>query len=412
MAPACERSRTPHRCESSGTPRGSQAALSPARACPNVRLNAAVWEVQFGVSRAKGCAARGYGPVSEGRISFGQLLRTTLSDCAANHGPDDSPPVGAMAAPVQLAASTEPSVRRARRRWAERIVAVSVWMYLVVLLGSWLLIRFAGDRWWFATLMLFGPRWLAVTPILVLAPAAALTRRRPSLGAGVGLSGRGGPDHGTVSALGQACCVWRCLDPRSNVQCEGALPGQPRVEYALARGESGRGRAGGLLAQSPRRVASGLAGLSGRRNRDRLSIPPARSTVGSGRSSCCRLAAAALAALRRGIALRRVLSRRRSLAQPSSGDLRCLRPVYDDPAFPARDGAARDRDQAAGVAERLPRGWRPVRTSGSRWGLQHADRERDLPAVLVGVLQCVHALWIRLWLHRVAHSTLAIRHSH
>ncbi len=116
--------------------------------------------------------------MSEGRISFGQLLRTTLSDCAANHGPDDSPPVGAMAAPVQLAASTEPSVRRARRRWAERIVAVSVWMYLVVLLGSWLLIRFAGDRWWFATLMLFGPRWLAVTPILVLAPAAALTRRR------------------------------------------------------------------------------------------------------------------------------------------------------------------------------------------------------------------------------------------
>jgi endonuclease/exonuclease/phosphatase (EEP) superfamily protein YafD len=45
-------------------------------------------------------------------------------------------------------------------------------------LAVWLLLRFAGDRWWFATVMLFGPRWLCAVPLAVLLPAAALFRRR------------------------------------------------------------------------------------------------------------------------------------------------------------------------------------------------------------------------------------------
>ena len=37
---------------------------------------------------------------------------------------------------------------------------------------------FGGDRWWFATLILFGPRWLCAVPLAALVPAAALVRRR------------------------------------------------------------------------------------------------------------------------------------------------------------------------------------------------------------------------------------------
>jgi endonuclease/exonuclease/phosphatase (EEP) superfamily protein YafD len=79
---------------------------------------------------------------------------------------------------MRLAALTGPPARRGWRRWAERVAVGSVWLYLAVLVASWFLMHFAGDRWWFATLVLFGPRWLGVTPLLVLVPAAALLRRR------------------------------------------------------------------------------------------------------------------------------------------------------------------------------------------------------------------------------------------
>ena len=42
----------------------------------------------------------------------------------------------------------------------------------------WLLLRFGGDRWWFATVILFGPRWLCALPLAMLVPAAAIIRRR------------------------------------------------------------------------------------------------------------------------------------------------------------------------------------------------------------------------------------------
>ena len=53
-----------------------------------------------------------------------------------------------------------------------------VWLYVAVLAVVWLLLRFGGDRWWFATLILFGPRWLCAVPLAALVPAAALVRRR------------------------------------------------------------------------------------------------------------------------------------------------------------------------------------------------------------------------------------------
>ena len=58
---------------------------------------------------------------------------------------------------------------------------VCVWLYLALVLMVWLLTRFAGDRWWFATLLLFGPRWLCLLPLAVLVPLALVFRRR-SLG--------------------------------------------------------------------------------------------------------------------------------------------------------------------------------------------------------------------------------------
>jgi endonuclease/exonuclease/phosphatase (EEP) superfamily protein YafD len=42
----------------------------------------------------------------------------------------------------------------------------------------WLLIRFASDRWWPATVLLYGPRWVWAVPAVVLAPFALRFRRR------------------------------------------------------------------------------------------------------------------------------------------------------------------------------------------------------------------------------------------
>ena len=55
---------------------------------------------------------------------------------------------------------------------------VLVWLYVALLFVVWLLLYAGGDRWWFPTLILFGPRWLCALPLAVLAPAAAFWRRR------------------------------------------------------------------------------------------------------------------------------------------------------------------------------------------------------------------------------------------
>jgi hypothetical protein len=36
----------------------------------------------------------------------------------------------------------------------------------------------AGDRWWTASMLLFGPRWLLSLPLFLLVPAAAVFNRR------------------------------------------------------------------------------------------------------------------------------------------------------------------------------------------------------------------------------------------
>jgi endonuclease/exonuclease/phosphatase (EEP) superfamily protein YafD len=63
------------------------------------------------------------------------------------------------------------------RRWLANALPWCVWPYLAAVAAVWLLLRLGGDRWWFATLVLFGPRWLCALPLAVLSPAAGLLRR-------------------------------------------------------------------------------------------------------------------------------------------------------------------------------------------------------------------------------------------
>ena len=55
---------------------------------------------------------------------------------------------------------------------------ILVWLYLALVLAVWLLLALGGDRWWLATVMLFGPRWVYGLPLALLVPAAAVWRRR------------------------------------------------------------------------------------------------------------------------------------------------------------------------------------------------------------------------------------------
>jgi vancomycin resistance protein VanJ len=57
-------------------------------------------------------------------------------------------------------------------------VVYSAWLYLVAVTAVWMLMYWAGDRWWLATLILFGPRWVCALPLFVLVPAALWWHRR------------------------------------------------------------------------------------------------------------------------------------------------------------------------------------------------------------------------------------------
>jgi endonuclease/exonuclease/phosphatase (EEP) superfamily protein YafD len=61
-----------------------------------------------------------------------------------------------------------------------RWVGVLAWVYLAVALGAWGLL-YASDLWWPATLILFGPRWVLLLPLVVLVPVALWRRRRAVL---------------------------------------------------------------------------------------------------------------------------------------------------------------------------------------------------------------------------------------
>lgn len=59
-----------------------------------------------------------------------------------------------------------------------RITTMLAWSYLALVLLMLILVRVAGDRWWVATLLTFGPRWIVLVPFPPLISLALLVRRK------------------------------------------------------------------------------------------------------------------------------------------------------------------------------------------------------------------------------------------
>src|SRR5690348_3112242 len=66
----------------------------------------------------------------------------------------------------------------ARPSRARRVVGVGCWLYLIAPFSFWLFLLGAGDRHWLATVLLFGPRWVALLPLATPLPAALIARPR------------------------------------------------------------------------------------------------------------------------------------------------------------------------------------------------------------------------------------------
>jgi len=58
-----------------------------------------------------------------------------------------------------------------------KILTFTVLLYLVAVSFLWILINLAGDRWWFATIIIFSPRWLLSLPLVLLMPLALWKQR-------------------------------------------------------------------------------------------------------------------------------------------------------------------------------------------------------------------------------------------
>ena len=61
---------------------------------------------------------------------------------------------------------------------SRKILAFLAWAYLSLVALAVVLVWTAGDRWWAATLLTFGPRYLLLIPLVPLAVAAGVASRR------------------------------------------------------------------------------------------------------------------------------------------------------------------------------------------------------------------------------------------
>ncbi len=53
-----------------------------------------------------------------------------------------------------------------------------LYVYLLIVCSFWIILVVAGDQWWPATLLLFGPRWILLLPLIVLFPLVFWKSRR------------------------------------------------------------------------------------------------------------------------------------------------------------------------------------------------------------------------------------------
>jgi vancomycin resistance protein VanJ len=102
-----------------------------------------------------------------------------------------------MTAPAQAASPGRP-------RRAARIVTWLCTLYTFSIALVWLLVWAAGDRWWPATIVMFIPWYAWALPLVALAPAALLVRRRLLWVLAFGLGLLLGPVMGL-------CLPWRLL---------------------------------------------------------------------------------------------------------------------------------------------------------------------------------------------------------
>jgi endonuclease/exonuclease/phosphatase (EEP) superfamily protein YafD len=58
------------------------------------------------------------------------------------------------------------------------LVTFCIYSYLIAVLVVLAILWISGDRWWFGTVLLYGPRWIYALPLAVLVPIAILWRRR------------------------------------------------------------------------------------------------------------------------------------------------------------------------------------------------------------------------------------------
>lgn len=83
-----------------------------------------------------------------------------------------------MQDPSQADAADDASPSPAGRRRKAPITTALCVIYILSVVGALLLMRLAGEGWWFATLLLFSPRWIWLTPLVIVLPMALLFRRR------------------------------------------------------------------------------------------------------------------------------------------------------------------------------------------------------------------------------------------
>lgn len=102
---------------------------------------------------------------------------------------------------------TVPAVPKTfRQRWKRKLALTAIVLYAVLVLTVWGLIRLGGDRWWPATLLMFGPRWVWSLPALVVGPVLAVCQPRLWWALAIVLLVVAGP----VTGL---CLPWQKLSP-------------------------------------------------------------------------------------------------------------------------------------------------------------------------------------------------------
>lgn len=75
-------------------------------------------------------------------------------------------------------AAASRDARPVRLSAGRKLFVAAAWAYLIAAFIAWAIIGIGADRWWPATVLMFGPRWIGLLPLVVLVPAALWLRRR------------------------------------------------------------------------------------------------------------------------------------------------------------------------------------------------------------------------------------------